>query len=74
MEVIVQRALTKIAQDCPRKHNALKKACRETLGESQADGQIEHNQRTSSKHLTVLSFVLSKTCQPGLLYDYPSLD
>lgn len=34
MEVIVVRALTKIAQDCPRKHSVLKKACKETLGEN----------------------------------------
>ena len=33
MEAIVVRALTKIAADCPRKQGALKKQCRETLGE-----------------------------------------
>lgn len=33
MEAIVIRALTKIPMDCPRKLGALKKQCRETVGE-----------------------------------------
>lgn len=40
MEVIVARALTKIAQDCPRKHSVLKKACRETLGENKQNRTV----------------------------------
>lgn len=34
MEVIVVRALTKIAVDCHRKQGALKTECRDTLGRS----------------------------------------
>lgn len=47
------RALNKIATDCPRRQSALKKRCRETLGECERKGSRWDSSTSSAKKKNV---------------------